>query len=220
MQTQATKKFQNATDEKSVTFARSDWNWNRIRPIVFWVTTLVVVFELAAGSVWNLTRIEWVEVQMHHLGYPQYFDYISGAWQGAAAVAIIVPGFPLLKEWAFAGVFFLWSGAAASHLAAGDGFGVWGAPLLFVVCGIASWVLRPADRRLPGTRPRRDRGADTEQDGAGQPDARPRAWATRARAWAVSIGLLVVVYAVSFLTLPVVEYFTHEWAVELGWIDE
>lgn len=213
MQTQTTKTFQHATDEKSAAVARSGWNWSRIRPIAFWATTFVIVFELTAGSVWNLLTIEWVEVQLHHLGYPHFFSYILGVAQVGAAVAIIAPTLPLIKEWAYAGAFFLWSGAVVSHLAAGDGLESWWVPLMFGMCAIASWVLRPADRRLPQTRLRRDRSADTGQDGAGRPDARPRAWA-------VPIGLLVVLYAVSFLTLPAVENFMHEHAVELGWIDE
>jgi DoxX-like family len=179
-------------------------DWSSIRPIAFWVTTFVIVFELAAGSVWNLLTIEWIEVQMLHLGYPHYFAYISGWWQAAAAAAIIVPGLPLLKEWAYAGAFFLWSGAVASHLSAGDGFETWSAPLMFTAVGIASWALRPADRRLPGTRLRRD--------GTDLPGTRPRGWV-------MAVGLLVVLYVVSLLTLPVVEDVMHEQAVELGWID-
>jgi DoxX-like protein len=213
MQTQTTKTIHDATDEKWAILARSDWNWSRIRPIAFWVTTFVIVFELAAGSVWNLLTIEWVEVQLNHLGYPHFFAYILGAWQAGAAIAIIAPRLPLIKEWAYAGAFFLWSGAVASHLSAGDGPETWWVPLMFATCAIASWVLRPADRRLPGTRLRRDRPADAGQDGAGPTG-------TRARAWVVPIGLLVVVYAVSFLTLPAVEAAMHEQAVELGWIDE
>lgn len=147
---------------------------------------------------------------MLHLGYPHYFAYVSGWWQAGAAVAIIAPGLPLLKEWAYAGIFFLWSGAVVSHLAAGDGPETWRAPLMFLAFGIASWALRPADRRFPGTRLRR---ADAGHEGAGPLRTRPRAWA-------ISIGLLVVLYAVSFLTLPVVEVVMHENAVELGWIDE
>jgi hypothetical protein len=189
----------------SQTVARSDWTWNHIRPVAFWVTTFVIVFELAAGSVWNLMTIEWIEVQMRHLGYPYYFAYISGVWQAAAAAAIIAPRFPLLKEWAYAGIFFLWSGAAASHLSAGDSPDTWGAPLMFLTFGIASWALRPADRRLPGAR--------FGQDGAGPSQTRPRAWA-------IPIGILVVLYVVSFLTLPAVEGVLHERAVELGWIGE
>jgi DoxX-like protein len=213
MRNETTKTFQRPTDEKSATVARTDWNWSRIRLIAFWVTTFVIVFELTAGSVWNLLTIEWIEIQMRHLGYPHYFAYISGGWQAAAAVAIIAPRLPLLKEWAYAGTFFLWSGAAASHLSAGDSLETWWTPLMFLTCGIASWVLRPADRRLPGTQLFRDRPADAGQNEAGPTVARHRAWAA-------PIGLLVILYAVSFLTLPAVEYVMHEQAVELGWIDE
>ncbi|WP_329101405.1 DoxX family protein [Micromonospora sp. NBC_01699] len=219
MRTEATRKFQEATDEKSATVTRSGWTWSRIRPIAFWATTFVIVFELAAGSVWNLLTIEWVEVQLHHLGYPHFFAYILGAWQAGAAVAIIAPGLPLLKEWAYVGAFFLWSGAVASHLAVGDGLKSWWVPLMFGTCAIASWVLRSADRRLPETRLRRARPADAGPDGVGPLEIRPRAWATRPRAWIVPIGLIVVLYAVSFLTLPVMEDVMREQAVELGWID-
>ncbi|WP_199752230.1 DoxX family protein [Actinoplanes sp. ATCC 53533] len=181
--------------------------------MVFWVTTFVVVFELAAGSVWNLVPLEWVEIQLRHLGYPHFLTYILGGWQAAAAVAIVVPRFPLIKEWAYAGALLLWSGAAVSHLAIGDGVSSWGPPLMFGVFATASWMLRPADRRLAGTRLRRYRPADARQDGAERPETRPRAWA-------VSIGLLAALYAVSFLTLPAAEAVMHEQAVERGWIHE
>ena len=197
MHTQTTKTFQNMTDNVS----RRRWNWNRIHTIAFWVTTFVIVFELVAGSVWNLKPIEWNVVQLRHLGYPAYLAYILGACHVGAAVAIAVPGLPVLKEWAYAGSFFVWSGAVTSHLLTGDGVESWSAPLFFATCGIASWALRPADRRLR----------------AGPPET-PRAWETRPRAWAVLIGLLVVLYAVSFLTLPRVEAAFHKRAVELGWI--
>jgi hypothetical protein len=212
MRNETTKTFQRPTDEKSATVARSG-TWSRIRLIAFWATTFVIVFELTARSVWNLLTIEWVEIQMRHLGYPHYFAYISGGWQAAAAAAIIAPRLPLLKEWAYAGTFFLWSGAVASHLSAGDSLETWWTPLMFLTCGIASWALRPADRRLPGTRFPRDHPADTGQGEAGTPQ-------TRARAWAIPIGILVVLYAISFLTLPAVEDVMHEQAVELGWIGE
>jgi hypothetical protein len=179
--------------------ARSRWNWNRIRAIAFWATTFVVVFELTAGSVWNLLQIEWVRVQLSHLGYPDYFAYISGAWHVGGAAVIIAPRFPRLKEWAYAGAFFQWSGAVATHLLRGDHtpVSVWLTPLMFAMFAIASWALRPADRRLPNS------GLPPE---------------TRPLAWAVPIGILLLLYAVSFLTLPPVEAALHERAVELGWI--
>ncbi|WP_067834641.1 DoxX family protein [Nocardia lijiangensis] len=208
-----TNVFQHAADEKSAAVTRNNRNSSRIRPIAFWVTTLVIVFELVAGSVWNLLPIEWIEIQLQHLGYPHFFAYVLGAWQVGAAVAIIAPGLPLIKEWAYAGSFFLWSGAVASHLAVGDGIESWSGAMIFAICAIASWMLRPADRRLPRMRLRRDHTAEAGQDGAGLPGA-------SLRGWAVAIGLLAVLYAVSFLTLPVVEDVMHENAVQLGWIEE
>src|SRR5262245_44368402 len=168
-----------------------------IRTIAFWATTFVVVFELTAGSVLNFLQIEWVRLQLNHLGYPSYFTYINGVWQVGGAVAIIVPRFPRLKEWAYAGSFFHFSGAVASHLLAGDGVDVWLPPLVFLMFVIASWALRPADRRLPNS------GLAPE---------------TRVLAWGVPIGILVLLFVVSYLTLPAVNAVFHERAVELGWI--
>jgi hypothetical protein len=195
MHTQTINTFQPVTDG---TLLRSRWNWTRIRTIAFWATTFVVVFELTAGSVWNLLQIEWVRVQLSHLGYPDYFAYISGAWQVGGAAVIITPRFPRLKEWAYAGAFFQWSGAVATHLLRGDHtVSVWLTPLIFAMFAIASWALRPADRRLP------DSGLPPE---------------TRPRVWAIPIGILLLLYAASFLMLPPVEAALHERAVELGWI--
>ncbi|MFE7745965.1 DoxX family protein [Nocardia sp. NPDC057455] len=179
----------------------------------YWATTSAIVFELVSGSVWNLLTIEWIEIQLQHLGYPHFFAYILGAWQVGAAVAIIAPGFRLLEEWAYAGAFLLWSGAVVSHLAVGDGVESWSMPMVLAICAIMSWMLRPAYRRLSQTRLRPNHTAAVGQDGAGLRETRPREWA-------IAVGLLVVLYAVSFLTLPTVEDFMHKNTVELGWISE
>ncbi|MGY2027944.1 DoxX family protein [Nocardia gipuzkoensis] len=136
-----TMKTTTATAEKSGPVARSDRT--RIRALAYWATTFVIVFELVSGSVWNLLTIEWIEIQLQHLRYPHFFAYILGVWQVGAAVAIIAPGFALIKEWAYTGAFLLWSGAVVSHLAVGDGVESWSVPLMFAICAIASWKLRP-----------------------------------------------------------------------------
>jgi hypothetical protein len=195
MQTQTTKQLEHVTDQRSAAVARGRAYW--IRTIAFWATTFVVVFELTAGSVWNLQQIEWTRVQLNHLGYPLFFTYITGLWQLGGAAAIIAPRFPRLKEWAYAGAFFTWSGAVASHLLAGDGVDAWWPPLMFSMFAIASWALRPADRRLPNA------GLAPE---------------TRPLAWAVPIGILLVLFVVSYLTLPAVNVALHERLVDLGWI--
>src|SRR5262245_225929 len=197
MHTQKTETFQRVTDEKLATFSRS--RWYRIRIITFWTFTVLLVFELAAGSVWNLKQIEWIRVQLAHLGYPVYLAYILGVWQIGAAVVIIAPRFPRLKEWAYAGACFHFSGAVASHVLAGDWLPIstWVTPLVFWSFVIVSWALRPADRRLPNAE--------------FAPEIRPRAWA-------VAIGALLVLYVISFLTLPAVNAAVYKRSVGLGWI--
>ena len=195
MHTQTTETFQHVTDEKLATLSRS--RWYRIRIITYWTFTVLLVFELAAGSLWNLLQIEWVRVQLNHLGYPLYYTYITGLWQIGGAAVIIAPGFPRLKEWAYAGSFFQFSGAVASHLLAGDGVEAWLPPLVFLMFVIVSWALRPADRRLP------DAGLASE---------------SRPLAWAVPIGILLLLFVVSYLTLPAVNDAFHKRAVDLGWI--
>jgi hypothetical protein len=197
MHTQGTQTFQYMTDEKLAIVSRS--RWGRIRIVTFWTFTFLLVFELVAGSVWNRVRIEWIQVQLHHLGYPPFFAYINGLWQMGAAAAIIAPGFPRLKEWAYAGSFFHFSGAVSSHLLAGDfvPVSIWVTPLVFLTFVVVSWALRPADRRLP--------------DAQLAPE-------TRTLAWAMPVGILVVLYVVSFLTLPAVNAAMHRRAVDLGWI--
>lgn len=61
-------KTQNVADERSTDAAREGWNGKQIRTLLYWAATFVVVFELAAGSLWNLFAIDWVEAQLHHLG--------------------------------------------------------------------------------------------------------------------------------------------------------
>jgi len=195
MHTQTTQTFQRETDQKLATLSRS--SWYRTRTIAYWTFTVLLVFELAAGSVWNLLQIEWVRVQLNHLGYPLYYTYISGVWEIGGAAVIIAPGFLRLKEWAYAGSFFQFSGAVASHLLAGDGVEVWLPPLVFLIFVIVSWALRPADRRLP------DAGLAPE---------------TRALAWAVPIGILLLLFVASYLTLPWVNAAMHTRARDLGWI--
>ncbi len=79
-----------------------------------------------------------------HLGYPAYFATILGAWKLAGVAAILAPGLPRVKEWAYAGFSFALTGAALSHVAAGDPLGNVVAPLVPLGLMLASWVLRGA----------------------------------------------------------------------------
>ena len=121
------------------------------RLIGYWLTTALVAFAIGAGGAFDLTRAPQVMEGMTHLGYPAYFALILGAWKVLGGIAIVVPGLPRLKEWAYAGIIFDLTGAAASHAASGDPAGNVITPLVIGVIAAASWWLRPASRRLPGS---------------------------------------------------------------------
>src|SRR3974390_477864 len=122
----------------------SDTKAERNRAIVYWVGTTLLVFELVLGGVWDVLRVPHVRVVMERLGYPTYFVVILGVWKLLGAVALVIPRFPRLKEWAYAGVVFNFTGARASHVASGD---IEPGPMAYLVVMIgataASWFLRP-----------------------------------------------------------------------------
>jgi uncharacterized membrane protein YphA (DoxX/SURF4 family) len=120
--------------------------------IGYWVTTALLVFAIGSGGVAELAHLPAnVEGIVHVLGYPLYFLTILGLWKVLGAIALLVPRFPRLKEWAYAGIFFNVTGAAASHVAAGD-YGIYAfhvlVSLFLAVLVVASWALRPQSRIL------------------------------------------------------------------------
>jgi uncharacterized membrane protein YphA (DoxX/SURF4 family) len=123
----------------------------RTKQVFYWLFTLVIAWEMAAGAMWDLLRIKFVRDVFDHLGYPHYLLFIIGVWKLPCALALLAPRFPRLKEWAYAGAFFNYTGAAASHLFAGDAAPQWLGPVIFAGMTLASWALRPDDRRLPST---------------------------------------------------------------------
>ena len=119
----------------------------RSRTIIYWITTVLVALEFAVGGVMDILRLPPFFGIMLHLGYPAYFSLIMGVWKVLGAVTVLAPRFPRLKEWAYAGMVFNLTGAAASHLAVGDGVGALVAPIIFTGLVAASWALRPSARR-------------------------------------------------------------------------
>jgi hypothetical protein len=115
--------------------------------IAYWVTTGLVAGVLLVGGVIDVLRIPYVRAVMERLGYPDYFAVILGAWKVPGAVVLLVPRFPRLKEWAYAGAVFTFTGAVASHLAVGDPGETLVGPLLFTGLAAASRALRPPTRR-------------------------------------------------------------------------
>ena len=91
----------------------------RWRLAAYWLVTAGVAAELGAGGVLDITRAPSVGDLVAHLGYPSYFLVILGSWKMLGAVALLIPGRALLKEWAYAGAFFTYTGAIVSHVTTG-----------------------------------------------------------------------------------------------------
>ena len=117
--------------------------------IIYWIATIWLSFGMAFTAARQLMKMNEEIQMMTNLGYPDYILSILGVWKILGAIAVLLPKFPLLKEWAYAGFFFLLAGAWYAHLAVGDPI-VEFMPslLLFVLLGL-SWYYRPAQRRLP-----------------------------------------------------------------------
>jgi DoxX-like family len=121
---------------------------SRLRRTTYWIATIGLAWELSFGGLSDVMRLQYVRVIVTHLGYPLYVLTIIGVWKLLATIALLAPRFPLLKEWAYAGSFFVFSGAVTSHIAAGDGFGHWVGPGIGAAVTVISWGLRPPSRRV------------------------------------------------------------------------
>ncbi len=117
--------------------------------ICYWISTALLAFILLTGGLWLMIGNQPMDA---YLGFPAYFWQILGFGKILGAIAILAPRFPLLKEWAYAGIVFNLIGAAAARAFVGDSTAHIIAPL--VICGIAlaSWFLRPESRKIAAQR--------------------------------------------------------------------
>jgi len=116
----------------------------KTKKALFWATTGLSVLALGGIGAADLARAPQMLAGLAHLGYPAYFAPILGAWKLAGVAALLAPGLPRLKEWAYAGFFFTLTGAAMSHAASGDPAGKILFPLVLLGVVMTSWALRPA----------------------------------------------------------------------------
>ncbi|MDX6189200.1 DoxX family protein [Flavobacterium sp. Fl-318] len=115
--------------------------------IIYWVATLWLALGMTATGIVQLIQMKEEAEMIQRLGYPLYFLILLGVWKILGVIAILIPKFPLLKEWAYAGFFFAMSGAVFSHLYCGDSAKELFGPVLLIVLTVVSWYFRPADRK-------------------------------------------------------------------------
>jgi uncharacterized membrane protein YphA (DoxX/SURF4 family) len=116
--------------------------------IIYWVATLWLALGMLSTGFVQFIQMKEEVAKIAQLGYPAYFLIIIGVWKILGVVAVLVPKFPILKEWAYAGFFFTMSGAVFSHLAVGDEAKEYFGPILLLVLTVVSWYFRPVGRKI------------------------------------------------------------------------
>ena len=116
--------------------------------IIYWIATVWLALGMLSSAIVQLLNVKEEVEMINHLGYPIYFTKILAVWKILVLMALFIPKFPRLKEWAYAGFFFAMSGAAISHIVMGDGFGDLAPSLLLLTLTVVSWYFRPASRKI------------------------------------------------------------------------
>src|SRR6186713_3000233 len=121
--------------------------------IVYWIATIWLSLGMLSTGIVQLLKLKGDGPgslnSMTHLGYPVYFVTILGVSKILGVIVLLIPKFPLLKEWAYAGFFFMMSGAIFTHIAVGNSMNEIFPSLLLLILVVISWYIRPADRKIP-----------------------------------------------------------------------
>lgn len=121
---------------------------SRARSTGYWITTSLASLNLLIAGTAYLAGVQVVRDAFAELGYPAYVMTLLGGCKVLGGIALLAPGLPRLKEWAYAGIAFNLVGAAVSHAAVGHPTAKVLAPLVVLALAVASCVLRPANRRI------------------------------------------------------------------------
>jgi uncharacterized membrane protein YphA (DoxX/SURF4 family) len=120
--------------------------------IIYWIATIWLSLGMLSTGVVQLFKLKGDGPgsldSMTRLGYPVYFVTLLGICKILGVVVLLIPKFPLLKEWAYAGFFFMMSGAIFTHIAAGNSMSEIFPSLLLLILTVVSWYYRPSDRKI------------------------------------------------------------------------
>jgi hypothetical protein len=118
------------------------------RKVTYWVSTLIVAAMMGFAAFAYLSGSPQAVEGFAKLGYPQHFRIILGVAKVLGVIALLAPGLPIVKEWAYAGFTFAWLGALVAHTLAHDPLSSRISPLVLLVLLAVSYVTRPASRKL------------------------------------------------------------------------
>jgi hypothetical protein len=121
---------------------------SKSKKITYWIATVWLALGMVSTGLVQLLHVEDEVKNFENLGYPLYLMTILGAWKILGAIAILVPKFPLIKEWTYAGLLFLTTGAILSYVSVGAEVVKIFPALLLLILTVVSWYFRPETRKL------------------------------------------------------------------------
>ncbi|XOV93741.1 MAG: DoxX family protein [Bacteroidota bacterium] len=116
--------------------------------IIYWIATLWLALGMTSTGIVQLIKMQEEIDMLTRIGYPEYISPLLGVWKLLGVIAILIPKFPLIKEWAYAGFFFNMTGAIISHVVNGSEPMELFGPTLLTLLTIVSWYFRPAGRKI------------------------------------------------------------------------
>lgn len=120
--------------------------------IIYWVATIWLCLGMTSTAIIQIFKLKAdgpdTEDNLLHLGFPSYIITLLGLWKILGVIAFLIPKTPLLKEWAYVGIFFTVTGALYAHLSSGDSLSLIAPTLLYLVLIGTSWYFRPSDRKF------------------------------------------------------------------------
>lgn len=122
------------------------------RAWMVWIVTGAMAALMVLSAVPDVLHMPDAVMWVRHLGYPAYLLPFLGTAKILGVAAVLVPGFPRVKEWAFAGLTFDVAGAAYSHVSNGDSAG---APLVALALIAGAYAAYRIGREAPAAEPAR-----------------------------------------------------------------
>jgi hypothetical protein len=115
--------------------------------IIYWVATLWMALGMTSTGIVQVLQVEGEVARMNHLGFPLYSLTLLGVLKILGVVVVLIPRFPILKEWAYAGFFFNMVGALYAHIMLRDPINELFPAILLLTLTAISWYFRPSDRK-------------------------------------------------------------------------
>ncbi|MBS1653760.1 MAG: DoxX family protein [Bacteroidetes bacterium] len=110
--------------------------------IAYWIFTILLLALMLFSAIPNiLVNKPSVDFMTGHLHYPQYLIPFLGWAKLLGVIAILIPGFNRVKEWAYAGFTFDLSGAVYSLISVGDPVSGWWPIVVGLLLIAASYIL-------------------------------------------------------------------------------